>query len=266
MGAGRITVLDAEGAPVRTVRPEARPGASLAAPVGRLAAEEWIFTSGGMFSGAAGAGAATERPPVGYYRARPDGSFMDSLVTLGGREVFVRQQGGRMTVWFVPFGKGERVAVGAGRVAWGETDRPEWWLLGPGEERRLVRLAAPRELVSDGDWSRAVEERVPDDAEPDARRGVRDAYAAMTRPAAWPFFDDLHIDPTGHLWVQRFRAPWAEGGTRTWWVFAPDGRHLGAVVFPGALDVRQITENAVVGVVTDELGVERVQAHRLRRP
>jgi hypothetical protein len=95
---------------------------------------------------------------------------------------------------------------------------------------------------------------------------VRDAYAAMTRPAAWPFFDDLHIDPTGHLWVQRFRAPWAEGGTRTWWVFAPDGRHLGAVVFPGALDVHQITEDAVVGVVTDELGVERVQAHRLRRP
>ncbi len=263
----RVTVLDPDGGLVRTYRPEPRPGAAMAAPVGRLSDTEWIYTGGASFSAGDGAGGSTERAPVGYYRAGPDGTWIDSLTTLQSREMFVQRDGGSIAVWGVPFGRESLTATGAGRVVWGESERAEWHLRHADGRRWIVRLDATPELVTDGDWARAVEERVPadPDVDPDARRRALDAYAEMTRPAAWPFFDNLEIDPAGHLWVQQYRAPWADGGTRVWWVFDSEGVYLGAVVFPGTLDVHQIGDDTVVGVVTDELGVERVQVHRLRR-
>jgi hypothetical protein len=266
-GPRRVTLLDPSGRLVRTFRPEPQPGAAMAAPVGRLSDAEWIYSGGASFSASDGAGSSTERAAVRYYRAGPDGSWIDSLATLRSREMFVRRDGGSIAVWGVPFGREGHTATGAGRVAWGESERAEWHVRHADGRRWLVRLDAVPELVTDGDWARAVEERVPADADgdPEVRRRALGTYAEMTRPAAWPLFDNLEIDPSGHLWVQQYRAPWADGGTRVWWVFDPEGAYLGAVVFPGALDVHQVGDDAVVGVVTDELGVERVQVHRLRR-
>ena len=82
-------------------------------------------------------------------------------------------------------------------------------------------------------------------------------------PPEMPAFVEMHAAPDGHLWVERFRFPGDTG--RRWGVFAPDGAFLGNLELPPNFAVTEIGNDYVLGVVTDELGVERVQLHRLIR-
>lgn len=52
---------------------------------------------------------------------------------------------------------------------------------------------------------------------------------------------------------------------QTWGVFDPCGAWLGTVEVPHNLDIQGIGLDYVLGVVTDDLGVERVEMYRLQR-
>jgi hypothetical protein len=86
----------------------------------------------------------------------------------------------------------------------------------------------------------------------------------LTYPATYPAFDRLHLTPGGYLWAKRYRLPWEE--TERWGVFNPDGVFLGYTIFPVGLQVFEIDEEFVVGVMLDELDVPFVQLHRVTLP
>lgn len=88
--------------------------------------------------------------------------------------------------------------------------------------------------------------------------------AEYPMPERYPAYTDLLADPLGFVWVERFVAPW-ELAHRTWGVFDPEGVFLGHLQLPPAFDVTDVTEDHVVGVAHDDLGVPRIRVYRLDR-
>lgn len=79
----------------------------------------------------------------------------------------------------------------------------------------------------------------------------------------FPAFEALQPDPLGHLWVQEYRYPGQD--RNVWTVFDADGRVQGFVETPPGLDVFEIGEDYILGLMTDEFDVERVQLWPLDR-
>lgn len=81
----------------------------------------------------------------------------------------------------------------------------------------------------------------------------------MEIPGTKPVIDGLVVDDLGHLWVRMWGDPaWSH---LEWAVHEPGGRYLGAVATP-RMDVRQVGDDFLAGVVRDEAG-ERVVVYRL---
>jgi hypothetical protein len=168
------------------------------------------------------------------------------------------------------FGVGGRIAAHPRGFYAGETDRFRLALHAPdGEPLRIVErahrpipatsrdVAARREeLVRDG----AVTARVFPDMAAVQEQALRELPHRKTLPA----FDRLLVDAPGNLWVEEFRVD--TGGAPTWSVFDPDGEWLGRVHTPAGLRILTIGPEWILGVLKDDLGIERVVLHRLRKP
>ena len=150
--------------------------------------------------------------------------------------------------------------------------------LGPKARLRLVtnmriywdRIAVA-EAVTDGEHGRLVADdphrvavhagEADDDNE---RRMIRRRWEDIPLPSTLPAYETLHIDRTGHLWVERFEVPGAP--ERTWSVFADDGAWLGDVKFPDRFSPLEIGDDYVLGRFGDELDVEHIQVWELVKP
>ena len=100
---------------------------------------------------------------------------------------------------------------------------------------------------------------LPDEARAQAMSMLKD----MPLVDSFPAFAEILADLAGYLWVLEYRM-FGEGPA-VWTVFDPDGRIQGLVETPPGLDVLEIGEDYVLGLVEDELGVEYVQLWALDR-
>lgn len=80
---------------------------------------------------------------------------------------------------------------------------------------------------------------------------------------SYPAFEAIVADRAGYLWVREYRM-FGEG-PMVWTVFDSEGRIQGLVETPVGLEVFEIGEDYVLGLVEDELGVEYVQLWALDR-
>ena len=69
---------------------------------------------------------------------------------------------------------------------------------------------------------------------------------------------DLYGDPVGRMFTPPLTQP------APWDVFDAGGRFLGTVKLPVRFTIRTVTDDAVVGVLRDELNVEYVARYRFR--
>jgi 6-bladed beta-propeller len=98
----------------------------------------------------------------------------------------------------------------------------------------------------------------------DSSLRARFDLAGITMPDTIPVYATLLVDDAGNVWAQRFAPPWEE--KRDWSVFARDGALLGTLQMPAAFRVAEIGRDYVLGVLTDDDGVERPAVFALRRP
>jgi hypothetical protein len=71
------------------------------------------------------------------------------------------------------------------------------------------------------------------------------------------------VDSEGNVWVRQYATGLSQ--SRTWTVFDGAGVWLGEIDLPDGLRVTQIGSSFVLGVATDELGVEYVNLHALSK-
>jgi hypothetical protein len=89
------------------------------------------------------------------------------------------------------------------------------------------------------------------------KESIHEAFPETTPP-----YENLIADPTtNHLWVAESVLPTET--TRRWWGFTDNGRALGTITVPRALELIEIRPNSVLGKWTDEEGAESVRRYRL---
>jgi len=103
-------------------------------------------------------------------------------------------------------------------------------------------------------------------------------------PDSLPAFVSMTVDSRGWLWAERYRPIWCrtfpanrvyfcdpsqyeadQVEPREWIVFDPQGQARGVAWTPPGLEVHGISDEHVLGVWRDELGLEHVRRYRIRR-
>lgn len=167
----------------------------------------------------------------------------------------------RPGAYFVP--SGERIAYLSGDVA------QITWLGGDGQPEQIARWDAVPEELTDEDWARyeaGFRER-NEGADPATVERI-----LADRRRDWggdePLFRFAIGDRTGGVWLTPHEV--AEAGAsslyaRRYEVVAADGVHMGAVSFPNAIRVLDVTADRVLGVERDEFDVQAIALYRLVR-
>jgi hypothetical protein len=191
---------------------------------------------------------------------RPDAEMFGS----GGNDIFMTDH--------VVFGRSLQVAGAADGYYAGDTDAFQVGFHGPdGALLRLIRRPNEPRRVTDADLNAyfAQDARMdlsgmPPEMAARFREMQRTLRERVPHRRTLPAFSELLVDGTGNLWVRDPR-PDADQPHR-WSVFDGEGRWLGTVQTPADLRVRQIGADWVLGTALDELDVEHVRVHRIRKP
>lgn len=267
---GRITVFDHR---LRTGRTSTAADLAYmdpfcALPDGRILARRWTVYRSSRD------GTGTDRREIGFFLLAPGGAVRDTLGFFPGNETFFYRGQGVATPWAIPFGRTLAYDAGEGRVALGSTGAFRIQYQVPGEEggdgrgrplpARIVRLERSPVHVEPQwiDSIRAREERLIQRGGALTRVHLEEIREALPRHETLPAFHDLRLDRTGRLWVERARPPGDEQPVHD--VFDRKGRYLGHVRTPIGLEPTDIGETWILGVRTDQLGVERVELYPLR--
>jgi len=203
---------------------------------------------------------------------------LDSVAFVPGSEasVVARPNGGYTHGRYI-FGKGNEFAAGAGRIAIVSTDTFAVQVVGlDGAPFLSIRRDVQLSPATDQEFDEYVEGTVGlvfpdeegargDDAET-FRRSLRNAPRASTLP----ILRSLEMDTQGNLWVERYFHPGED--PLPYMVFRSDGTWLGEVPMPSGLQrgfiayqapYLQIGSDFLLGVFTDEMGVQYVRMHGL---
>jgi hypothetical protein len=82
-------------------------------------------------------------------------------------------------------------------------------------------------------------------------------------PDNFPFFDALHVDPEGNLWVHDFKVD--EEEAELFSVFRADGQYLGDVTIPAGRTILDMGSDWLLILRKDELDIEYVERYSLSK-
>jgi hypothetical protein len=219
--------------------------------------------------------------PVSSMR-RPDGLRRGdiTLVTIGGGAAPTRVDLGRFP-WLTSLarnpGNGER-AMSVGHCDFGPalhfTRSGDLLVIGDGAEPRLQYLRANGTRVVD--VALPLERRAFD---PKAVAAARDKLLSISAerihesiiheheprylPEAQPYFRELREGPDGEVWVERFRVD--RFASAEFIVVGADRKPRARLTLPPGLRPLEVGRDYLLGIVTDEDGVENVVLHRYAR-
>lgn len=133
-----------------------------------------------------------------------------------------------------------------------------------GDLRRIVRKESVPLQVTQADVDSLEAQTLATIASQNVPAALTDVL--KDRPAAetMPAFRALRTDTEHNLWVEEYRRPGDD--IPRWSVFDPEGYFLGVVTGPEGLRVTDIGTDYVMGIVTDDMDVQRVVMYELVKP
>lgn len=212
-----------------------------------------------------------------YWDATASGERDTVAAVVPGYEAVHFSYSGQTDNYVLPWGRQTAWAVKIDTVYLGLGDTPEIRVVDRrGTVRRFIRWTAEPAPVTAADRTRFTEWRQKRLRERPIEATFLPPLDRFPVPEKKPLYSDLKLDDEGNLWVREYPLPkngWRniyrpEAGTppETWDVFDPQGRWLGPVEMPAALDVFRIQGGYVIGRWRDELDVERLRLHRIHKP
>ncbi|MCY3704485.1 MAG: hypothetical protein OXH08_03150 [Gammaproteobacteria bacterium] len=211
----------------------------------------------------------------------PADGTVRSLIVVPGREQVVRarEEGGLSQGTYI-FAKEPEYGAAAGRLAVIDTEAWSVRMISPRDGATTAvfrRDLAPREATGalfelhlDGIVEIAFAD--PDQTAPERVDGLRRMWRGMPRAPHLPVLRSIHVDGTGHLWLQPYYVAGAD--PPPFEVHAPNGTWLGSVALPPGLHrafiqyqapYMEIGDDYVLGVWTDELDVQYVRMYRINK-
>lgn len=258
---GRVSVFDADG---RFHRSLGLDGAVSGHAVG-VSDKGWIVVVGqpsmSMEMGLHGDSASMVVYDLASGQPDTIGSFL-------ARERFVTRKGGSRSMGERPFGRVLSAAISRDRLVVGTGAPFEILVVSRNGqvEASIQRTYTPMRVTARHrdryvDW-RTARFRGAEEFTQRARDVL--SSNATPYPETLLAYDRILADEGDHLWVRHYRPPW-EGAGRSWSVFDPEGRWLGVVANPAGFELLQVGADFVVGVMHDELDVQRVRVYRLHK-
>jgi hypothetical protein len=165
-----------------------------------------------------------------------------------------------------PFGKSTVARLGHEAVYVGTADSFAVQIVAPdGSRRSLGRDRAASGLTSQvrEEWVDWYVRRAPEERRPSLKRTILDSDLV---PTSLPAYSDVQLDRLGFVWIAEYVI--ADPRTKTWadWdVFDPAGAFLATVRVPLNFRPTEIGRDYLLGVSTDDLGVQRVHRYTLWR-
>ncbi len=272
----RISRFDAEGTLLGTATLTGVGGMDMATPVGPGGAGTFLSRvrplpmpsmSESPLESLEDAFGGDEGPPEHYLRYGLDGTLVDTLASRPGIMMSVSASGSgnsmALNLMRVPFSP-EPSAHGSSRgvVLTGGAAYEVSVFDDTGALTRIVRLDEAPTPRTDEHLEAHVRNSGNPFAEDEASiRAIIANYQELPMPETLPAYTDLRTSGGGELWARRY-APRGSAAVR-WDVFGADGHHLGRVDVPASFAIEEVGLGEVVGVSTDELGVERVEVREL---
>jgi hypothetical protein len=214
----------------------------------------------------------TEAPSEGFHRepsvfqiCSREGAAGPILAEFPDRELETLNQEGRFMTFPLEMGRKAISVIVGNEVFVGVTDRLELWRYGvDGELNGILRVKGSPTLMTDEIRTRWIDHTMDSADDPETAQQTSQRYRDRIWPDSLPAFSDLKADSEGNLWVRQFAPEYLEGPS-DWWVFSPDGSFRARATLPESLRLDEIGSDFVLGVMADELGVERVYRYELEK-
>lgn len=158
----------------------------------------------------------------------------------------------------VPFSPGPAAIASSRGIAFTRGEAYEVRFLDPaGTLGRIARLAESPPAWTDEDLAAYAQGTTSAELDEAGLRELVESYEDLPLPPTLPAYMELMYADTGELWARRYALP---GGPMVRWdIFGPEGHYLGRVDIPASFRIEEVSRGQVLGVATDDLGVERAQ-------
>ncbi|MEO5826977.1 MAG: hypothetical protein ABIR59_13910 [Gemmatimonadales bacterium] len=264
----RGTMFSPGGRPVRTFALTGDSGSRYGfAPAARLENGELLVAA--RIGATLREHTGVRREPVPLRRASATGAVGQLLIVVPGNEQLVVSTTQHVSAMERPFGRRTLIGTSGDDVLIATGERDEVMVVRPQGRRMLIwRINRPGRLVDSMDRARQMVRYRAQAAQlpPEFSGPMLRAIAEAGFPTELPPYDQLLVDATGATWLREDVGPiHRDISPQHWTIFDRKGRWLGEVTSPAGLVVHQVTRDRVVGIWTDEDGVQQVHIHTLRR-
>ena len=256
--ARRVTIFDAQGEPGRTFVPEEAYYRLIGVlPNGRM----FLSTLATFMVGTMGTGMV--RRELEYAIAAPEGSVQTALGAYPESERYIIDDDRGMRVYPPPFAHSALAGIWGDLIVLGTNDLYELRAYATdGTLAKIVRREHDVRSPTPSDRDAHLDELYADRTEQQRAR-ARAELEDMPLLETFPAFGRVLTDSRGYLWVEDYQLPGES--VPAWTVFDSQGRVLGLLDLPPDLSVFEIGEDYILGRVSDDLGIERVQLWPLER-
>jgi hypothetical protein len=258
-GADRLSVVGPDGAFVRTISVPRVEDAQFAMPTGLLTRNVLVMQTGRSYS--IGVPSGTYRDSAVLVLLNPEGQEVGRIGPLPRSEASVVATDNSISVTSRLFGRFLALGFGDGRLYTGTNDRYEIAEYDTTARlRRLIRLDRQQTPVTADIVAHAESSWLATSGPGAARARTQQHLDQMKIPSTLPSYSRMLVDVDSNLWVLRYAY---QETASTWDAFNRQGHLLGSITLPDGFRPHMITASSILGVVTGDLGVQRVQLLRL---
>ncbi len=205
-------------------------------------------------------GVGVVRPPFEFIRFERNGTLVDTVLTMPGREFFIPAPERSASTQAIPFGRSVLYAIGRNALITLDTDVATLRFLDltRGDTREVV-LPLTRSDVTRGDIERYKAQRHTTATSPSQKRLARE-LDNIPFPRRFPVADRMLVGQDGSVWIREFRV--SDVGVATWLIFSPDRGEICTMHLPAALELLDATRDRVLVLSADSDGLESIFLHR----
>jgi hypothetical protein len=206
----------------------------------------------------------TSRPQMAIIRWWPLSGDTATLALVPGGAVFSMSIEGGIISYDAGFGPHLSIASSGDELIMGDGVRFEVQVRGPdGAIRRIHRREIDAVPVTP-EAQRRYEEYLLSSVRSERQRvRLERLFSEWTLPEQQPYFDRILVDERGHSWLREYTYD-ARSAAR-WSILDADGAWIGDLRMPAGLEIWEIGEDYILGLVRDADDVEFVVRHGLTR-